>query len=189
MYRCSTDAFLSHGKRRGLSLCNQPTDRGLPSPAPSPSYWPRAACARGALSPLAPEPPREALSGLPQPRGGGGGGGGAWRGGRGGGAGMAEGGGWAMAEGLRSMGSRGGATHVPHVTRPPPPTPANTWLFDCTALRPVRELHPGCCSGPLLLLCNNSCGNGTSSGSLVLCWIALGKYIVWVVANRICLTT
>ena len=28
------------------------------------------------------------------------------------------------------------------------------------------------CSGPLLLLCNNSCGNGTSSGSLTSCWIA-----------------
>ena len=31
-------------------------------------------------------------------------------------------------------------------------------------------------------------GKGTSSGSPTSCWIALGHYIVWVVANRICLT-
>ena len=44
------------------------------------------------------------------------------------------------------------------------------------------------CSDPLLLLCNNSCGKGTSSGSPTSCWIALEHYIVWVVAKRICLT-
>ena len=69
-------------------------------------------------------------------------------------------------------------------------------VFDCTALLPVRELYPGL-FGPTIvtmqqfmwLLCNNSCGYGTSSGSPTLCWIAVGNYIVWVMANRICLTT
>ena len=44
------------------------------------------------------------------------------------------------------------------------------------------------CSAPLLLLCSSLCGKVTSSGLLISCRVALINLLVWVVANRICLT-
>ena len=118
---------------RDRSLCNQPTDRGLPGPAPSPSHWPGAVCARGARFPSAPSLPERRCPAAPAAAGGGGGGGGG-RGGRDWRGGMAEGGAWARAEGLLcvSEGGRGNATHVTHV--PPPPPPRNNRCPPATAI-------------------------------------------------------